>query len=163
MHHTKATKDLLSKMRRGELNPFYGKKHTSKTRAKLARILRIHGSKGHLELSPVAVKVPAGLNLGYFAGLVDGEGSVRFYKGRNPSVKVYNSDRRIMLWLKRNVGGSVGGHDKRGRKICYCWSVVAVRGVYVLLQALAPVVIAKTSDVTKALQFLQSKYGHRLD
>ena len=163
MRHTNATKAKLSALRMGANNPFYGKKHTPETRAKLAKILRIAGAKRQYEISPATISLPTKeAELGYLAGLLDGEGSVRFRRGR-PFVAIYNTDKRVMKWLTDHVGGNVGSWDNRGRKRVFAWTLCSARNVYVACVGLLPYLVIKCEDVTAVISHLQKKYGDKLD
>ncbi len=158
MRHTAETRAALSERHRGEGNPMFGRKHTPETRAKLANHLRECNARRVYVPSPLSVTIPAGVSLGYFAGLVDGEGSIRFSRGR-PFVAVYNTELPILEWIVREVGGTIGGHDDRGRKTCYSWRIGAARDVYAVCRALLPCLIAKRADALAALAHLDAKYG----
>lgn len=162
MKHTAATKAKLSAMRRGEKNPFYGKKHTPETKAKLSAVLRQHAKNRTYEINPVSIRVPARDDLWYLAGIVDGEGSFSIRRGVRPIITIYNTDVGLMRWLKQTVGGAVDKGDRRGRRICYAWSIAAARDVYVLAVALQPILKIKKSAATTAILFLEEKYGKRL-
>lgn len=161
MKHTLASKRRLSLMRCGANNPFYGRKHTPKTRAKLAAILRRYAKNRTYEINPLSIKVPRGNMLSYLAGIVDGEGYFGWPR-RRPALMIYNTEDVLMRWLRRNIGGKVGGHDKRGRKICRCWSLSAARDVYVLSVALLPLLLIKRTEALRVIKFLKKKYGERL-
>ncbi len=163
MRHTVASKQRLSRMRRGSGNPFFGRKHTPATRAKLAANLRSYQANRQIEISARTIRIPTEVSLGYLAGLIDGEGSVRFKRGR-PFVAVYNTEKRIMDWLIAAVGGHVVGHDRRGRRVCYTWCVAGARDVWALCRALEPHTLAKRLDIAAALFDLRKRYGEeRLD
>jgi hypothetical protein len=162
MKHTEATRARLSEARRGENNPFHGRKHTPETKAKLAAILRVNRPGIGFGLSPVQVKIPQGVALGYFAGLVDGEGSIRFIRKTRPFVAVYNTSEPLMDWLVLNVGGKVGRFDKRGRSICMTWRIDAARDVFAICSTLAPLLVAKREDATAVINFLEAKYGETI-
>lgn len=162
MKHTAATRAKLSAMRRGEKNPFFGKKHTPETRAKLAAVLRRFSATRKYELTPAKVKIPSGIQLGYLVGLVDGEGSITF-RGKRPAVVIYNTNKALMKWLQSHVGGSVGAADRRGRLICWTWSCGSALDVYTLCNALLPHLVVKALAARKAVSHLEKKYGDRLN
>jgi len=145
-------------MRSGALNPMFGRKHTLETKAKLAGILRVANETREYDISRVSVRIPDGVDLGYLAGLVDGEGSIRARRGR-PFVAVYNTDAGIIRWLIGNVGGHAAAHDKRGRRPCWAWRVSGARDVFALCRALCPLLIAKKFDAACAVATLTAKYG----
>lgn len=163
MRHTAESKAHLSEMRKGDKNPFFGRKHTPETKAKLAKILRENRPGIGFGLSPVQVKIPAGVSLGYFAGLVDGEGSIRFRKKIRPFVAVYNTERRMIDWLLENVGGKASPHDhKRGRLPVWQWHVDSARDVYAVCVAIRDLLMAKQGDADAVISFLKEKYGELL-
>jgi hypothetical protein len=158
MRHTAESKALLSEARKGEKNPFFGRKHTPETKAKLAKVLRENRPGIGFGLSPVKVKVPSGVELGYFAGIVDGEGSIRVIKKTRPFLAVYNTSQLLMDWLVDRVGGGIVSTDRRGRLPCMTWRVDGARDVYALCVALEPLLIAKRDDVRLVIEFLDAKY-----
>lgn len=156
MKHTAATKAKLSAMRIGERNPFFGRKHSPETRAKLAASTRRYNAVRQYVPQQQRVRIPS--DLGYFAGIVDGEGSIRFAAGR-PFVAVYNTDERLMKWLVANVGGSYRAADRRGRTVCYDWRIGAANDVYAVCIALAPRLLIKRADAEKVIRHLRERYG----
>ena len=109
------------------------------------------------------VKIPQGERLGYLAALIDGEGSIGFTPtdgtGR-PHVTIYNTSRDLMRWLMREVGGHFGGHDTRGRQICYSWSISAAADVLAVCEAVAPLLIVKKVPAYKVIKHLKTKYSN---
>lgn len=160
MKHTEATKQKLSDMRRGERNPFFGRKHTPETRAKMAAKTReLNGSRQYA-VSPQSVKLPTGQDLGYLAGLIDGEGSMGKHGSGSPFLTIYNTDPGVMEWLLSHVGGTVGGSpDVRGRTPCYAWRVQAYRDVQAVLSAVLPLLIAKQRDAVFTLDYVEKRHG----
>lgn len=156
--HTEETKRKLSEDRKGENNPFYGKKHTEETKTKLAKVLREHRRDGVLSLSPLSISLPAQERLAYLAGLIDGEGSIRIRKKQYPFVAIYNTHQGLMDWLAQTIGGRVGV-DKRGREPQYYWTIGAARDVYCLVKAIYPYLIIKKQDADIVINFLEEKYG----
>ena len=99
--------------------------------------------------------------LGYLAGLVDGEGTIGFARNR-PFMAVYNTSTSLMEWLQSTIGGNVGGHDKRGRVISYCWKVTSARNVYALCKTLESFLIIKGKRAREVMQYLEDRYGDKL-
>jgi len=156
--HTDETKRKMSEMRRGERNPFFGHKHTPEVRAKLIGMLsRARASRQFLPREQ-RVRIPTGVQLGYLAAMIDGEGSLKFGRGR-PFVAVYNTDERVMRWLVETVGGSAGPWDKRGRVPCWTWHIGAARDVLAVVEAVRPFLICKATEADVAIKYLRSKYG----
>lgn len=161
MIHTKETKSKISKSRKGENNPFYGKKHTPETRAKLSANLKKYNQNRTYDLKDISIKIPDINDLHYLAGMIDADGSIRFSKGR-PFVAVYNSNNELMNWIINKVGGTISGKDKRGREISYTWRVGATRNVYLLCVALMPILKVKKNDADIVIKHLIEKYGKRI-
>jgi hypothetical protein len=160
MRHTAESKAHLSEMRKGDKNPFFGRKHTPETKAKLAKILRENRPGVGFGLSPGKVRIPEGVALGYFAGLVDGEGSVRFIRKIRPFVAVYNTEKRIMDWLQENVGGKASEvKARKGRKPMWHWRIDATRDVYKICVSIRHLLLAKQDDADIVIRFLETKYG----
>ena len=81
--------------------------------------------------------------IGYVAGILDGEGAISFHgrKGpkkqqyATPTIQVVQVGNVLPLWLKDKFGGSihVRKNDKRpNRRLCYCWFVAGEKARIVL-------------------------------
>lgn len=158
MKHTAATRKKLSDMRRGERNPFYGKKHSPETRAKLSRLSREFNFKRQYTPRPQSVTVPSGIELGYLAGLIDGEGSITVRRDQ-ATLLIYNTDQRLLSWLQEHVGGNVGAPDRRGRVTCWAWQIAGANDVRAVLTAVRPLLTAKAEACARVLGHLVKKYG----
>lgn len=161
MKHTDKSKKSLSEMRKGENNPFYGKKHSPETRKKLAANLKKYRENRTYDLKDCSISIPNENDLYYLAGMIDADGSIRFAKGR-PFVAVYNVSKPLMDWIIKNIGGSITGKDKRGREISYQWKIMAAKDVYSLCICLLPILKIKQEDAKKAINHLKEKYGERI-
>lgn len=161
MKHTEATKHKLSMMRRGKNNPFWGRKHTRAVRRAMALRIRIFNSNRTYDLIPSKVRIPSGIDRGYLAGLIDGEGSIRFRKG-SPFVAIYNSDSQMKRWLEKKTGIKARWSDYRGRVPGWTWNIQAAADVYKVCLELSPLLIAKRRDCGNALAHLIRKYGARV-
>lgn len=161
MEHSSETKAKLSVMRQGKSNPFFGRKHSEETRAKMAEHTRQMNYARQYDLKPCGIRIPEPTDLHYLAGIIDGEGSVRFKKGR-PFVAVYNTDRRLMDWIVATVGGTITGKDLRGRQPGYQWTIAGANDVAALCVSIAPILKIKSEDAKKAITFLRHKYGTKL-
>ncbi len=159
MVHSESTRRKLSEMRKGKNNPFYGKHHTAAAKLKMANWTRRQNAKREYDLNPVSVRVPKNkMWLGYLAGMVDADGSIRSRRGR-PFVAVYNTNKRLMGFLCQEIGGKITGTDMRGRVPSYAWQVQAARDVYLLCRSLAPILLVKDGDALTVIDFLEKKYG----
>ena len=73
--------------------------------------------------------------LSYTAGIIDGEGCIGVHRGgKHPSgtsrhrvrIIVGNTDKRLVIFLKDNFGGSIAKRNVRGnRKPAYAWELSA--------------------------------------
>lgn len=162
MKHTKATKQRLSRMRKGENNPFFGKKHTPETKAKLAKVLRTYRANRQFSLTAQTVKLSNDESIIYLAGMVDADGSIRFVKKKYPFIAVYNTNKELMKWLVSEIGGKIGGKDNRGRKPSYQWRVYSIRNIYALCKRLLPYLKVKREDGIIVIKFIEEKYGPKL-
>lgn len=157
MVHTEETKARLSKMRKGKANPFYGKKHTDATKMLMRKHTKAMNDRGKFSLKSPSIKVILNDDLYYLAGLLDGEGSIRFVKGR-PFVAIYNTHKGVIDWVINTVGGCIGGIDKRGRVPAYQWKITSAADVYTLCKMLLPILKIKKEDCKVAIDFLVNKY-----
>jgi len=157
MKHTEETKRLLSDMRRGERNPFYGKKHSPEFIEQARRRMQGLNAARQYEAAPQKVRVPTGNDLAYLAGMIDADGSVRFRKGR-PFVAVYNTSRPLIDWLLATMGHGSVSYGNEGRERVMAWCIQGARDVYALSTALLPLLIVKRGDAEAALAYLREKY-----
>jgi len=119
------------------------------------------------------VKIPTDpVKLGYFAGLLDGEGNLQMKRnkhgGRADStgckLSIYSTTPSVMGWLTTNVGGKVRWDYKRqerkGWLPCGMWEVYRAHDVLSLLQWCLPVLLVKSKAAKKLVAFLRSKMGY---
>lgn len=157
MKHTHATKLKLSAMRRGELNPFYGKKHTPEFRAAQSARTRAYNAERKYQPSPQQIVAPTDHVAAYLAGMIDADGSIRFRRGY-PFVAIYNTHRPLMDWLMLVLKHGSISNGNKGRKTVRAWNVHAARDVYALITAVYPFLIVKRRDADAALEYLRGKY-----
>jgi hypothetical protein len=160
VRHTPETKAKLSEMRRGERNPFYGRRHTPEARAKISAATRHRNLTGQraYEPSPQRIVLPGEDTLAYVAGLVDADGSIRFSGGR-PFIAIYNTNASLIAWLVETFGYGCLSNGNMGREQVRAWRLSAARDVYALVGALRPRLIVKAEDADIALAWLRDKYG----
>jgi len=87
----------------------------------------------------------------YLGGLIDGEGCICISKPRSSysihqlSVRVSNTDARLMIWLKDNFNGSITTQHRKNKKHkdAYEWRVFAKDSEYILENILPYLVIKK--------------------
>ena len=137
-------------------------------RERLARNQGAPRINGDIDLRKQTVqrtKVMSLTDAAYLAGIIDGEGSVGVWKNgvyRIAAVHVANTDKGLMVWLRRTVGKAGYLHPKLddgfGRtKPCYDWSVQAQIDVLSLLKQVAPYMVIKRNKAQKAIEFLEAK------
>lgn len=100
--------------------------------------------------------------LAYFAGIIDGDGSIGFIINKKrrrtnvaPRVRVSNTDHKLAEWLGKEIGGYVGcaPAPKAGRKPCYEWIITGERNIGPLLNAILPYLIVKREKAEGILEF----------
>lgn len=68
-------------------------------------------------------------NYNYLAGIIDGEGCLKFSKirARNPHpyplCRVTNTDKGILGYLQKEFGGKIHPMDRKGRQKAWQWSL----------------------------------------
>lgn len=108
----------------------------------------------------------------YFAGIVDGEGSItismyRFRRkcGRsdvNSSIKLYvtSTDMKLIDWIQERYGGKV--YDKLndighlGTKICYRWQALALKNILDILDKIETFLIIKKEQAAIVREFREN-------
>ena len=104
MRHTDQTKAKLSEMRRGERNPFFGKRHSDEFRRQQSERTRAFNAKRQYEAAPQQIVVPTDVAiLGYLAGMIDADGSIRFRRQKHPFVCIYNTHEPLLDWLRATL------------------------------------------------------------
>jgi hypothetical protein len=166
--HTEETKRKLSEMRRGDRNPFFGRKHTPETKAKMALWNRTHNVRRQYDLEPPRLKRLSVTERAYLAGIVDGEGTVGFRhptRERNPRpfLAVWNTNLTLMRWLESLGGpGIYARKSPIARKTCYGWSLSGARDLYIVLTAIRPYLRIKRDNADAVLAHLHARYGKRV-
>lgn len=99
-------------------------------------------------------------NLGYIAGLLDGEGC--FYTGSsNQYVAVYSTDKNILQYVQDvlQIGTIVksGDNEKRGFKTCWSWRVQNIAGCVGVATLFEPILLIKQEAARKLISALESR------
>lgn len=103
------------------------------------------------------------LDVGYVAGIVDGEGSIT--KPPNVALQVSMTTREVTEHLQTLCGGSVTGPylGRSGRtEVCqpqYHWTVSSTEDVYRILKVLLPHLSVKRQKAEMVLQFLEERWA----
>ena len=98
--------------------------------------------------------------IGYLAGLIDGEGCVSLHGRRDPvrgyctaALQVSNTDLELLDWLHRSLGGTI--YQRRDgrptRKVCATWGIFAT-GAREILQAVRPYLRVKAAQADVVLR-----------
>jgi hypothetical protein len=108
------------------------------------------------------------IEIGYLAGLVDGEGSICWRGGKYhaPDLAVANNDIRIMEWCKIRMGGSYSTQRAQcaldckidhihKRSIIYKWHLTGYAAVIVLRNILPYLVIKQNKALEVIDQYLE--------
>lgn len=164
MKHTKATLRKLSLMRRGENNPFFGKKHSPETIAAMrARALLMqYNSRRTYALQPITIKELSSNEWAYVAGLVDGEGSIAIRRDQ-AQISIYNCYLPLMKFLSKSIGGNYRVAHRNGRTPNYCWNIGGAKNIDRALARLLPFLIIKREKAVEVLAWLHKKYPGKLD
>lgn len=96
------------------------------------------------------------VELGYCAGMLDGEGSVMLLSSRWLQVRIFNTHRPALEWIRARLGGVVClGHapKKANHRQGYFW-VVSMRPAGPILRILLPWLQIKRRHAEVALEFL---------
>ncbi len=116
----------------------------------------------------VWVRVPTNAyDLGYLAGLIDGEGCISFnpigQKGQwgRYTLSIYNTDLRVMEWLAQ-IGGSYHGRvrgegNPLSKKMQYEWRVRRAADVKAILETVLPILIIKYDVAKRVVKFLNGR------
>ena len=112
------------------------------------------------------------VDVGYLAGLIDGEGTIYIVQARRYESKrrtrssvyhqltlqVYNNDVRIIQWLLDNCSGIVIRREPRksAHSVSYTWTVTN-QMAYDILKLTFPFLISKRDHACLAIEFFESK------
>ena len=106
-------------------------------------------------------------DIGYFAGIVDGEGCINWDEKRHVyRLHVANTDTNLMEWLKERIGmGSYYQevrHEKKPHwKDAYVFVISSVTDLLGILKAIEPHLIIKRDKAREAIKLLEKKIEWR--
>lgn len=99
-------------------------------------------------------------DLGYIAGLLDGEGCFHVSPG-SQYVAVYSTDESILKYVQEvlEIGtiGKSGDNEKRGFKTCWSWRVQSIAGAFAVASMFEPVLLIKQEAARKLISVLKDK------
>lgn len=123
-------------------------KHGSRPKRTPADSHIIRGaSSGSPLLSPVQV--------GYLAGILDGEGSIQI-RGTTVTVSIANTSDALIAWLLQLGGASYPQKTAEGRRPVWRWQLRMRTAVHALLQQVEPHLIVKRERAQQALAMIDS-------
>lgn len=171
-HHTEETKQKLSALRRGEKNPFFGRKHSDEFKARLAERTKLLNAKRQYEIQPRSIRELSDTDAAYLAGMIDGDGVISKVSGRKSvQVIVTNTIRSLMDWLETLVPYksycrrvTINQNAKvQPREPIWIWTLYSAQDVAYTLRRIRPYLRVKGDRCDDALEFLTHKYGERLN
>ena len=101
--------------------------------------------------------------IGYIAGLIDGEGYIRFNSAqrqvsRVPIIAVTNTNVEVLNWLSKKVGGHVylkNMPKKKTHKPSYEWKFCGVKQIKHFLEQIKDLLIIKRPQAELMLEYLR--------
>lgn len=94
----------------------------------------------------------------YFAGILDGEGSIAIYP-RWVRVAIGNTDENLIEWLRGFCGGVSANPSHPNRKQCWRWQIGNRVDCRWLLVQVLPYLIIKRARALEALAVLDKVMG----
>ena len=102
--------------------------------------------------------------LGYIAGIIDGEGCIRLKKGKNivaPEIQVTMTNINCIALLHKMTGVGKAFYEKRNQpkhwKQVYRWVTWRRVEIYLLLKAIQPYLVVKREHAILMLEFLERR------
>lgn len=104
--------------------------------------------------------------IGYIAGLVDGEGTITvewvnnhgYPRGIRPTLIISNTDKELLLKCQKLIGGHIYVHNnKPNRKICYTLQVLSIGQVLSILELILPELVTKKERARLLLEFCKNR------
>jgi hypothetical protein len=107
--------------------------------ASYAQGRRFESSRGHQSVIKFSMDTISAVDIGYIAGLIDGEGSILLRRrslgrSRVPAISVANNSRGLVEWLRQKIGGSLITKRTYGKndRTAYEWRVKDAKAMGVL-------------------------------
>jgi len=145
------------------------KRHSTNSCQKKATTLRI--TTNFIERK-IFIETWPDFDIGYFAGIVDGEGCIDITKGNRKNGKSYftsrlhivNTDINLMEWLKERIGMGSYYREHRERdnhKKCYTFVISAVNDLLGILKAIEPYLVIKKEKAQEIIKLLEDRIEWR--
>jgi len=123
--------------------------------------LKAHVEKAKVKYFEIFSKL-TDVEKGYIAGLIDGDGYIGITKNHGrltADVQIFSTDRKLMDWLlnRLKVGCVYVKRKGENRKPLYCWRMMSVTGVFVLLHFIKEYLVIKKERAEIIYQFCKLK------
>jgi predicted transcriptional regulator len=141
-------------------------KEVGRHRKTVARVLKSHGLKRTTPIESITVKMLEGEELGYLAGLFDGEGCIEFVVDKRRKevkevcrVKISNTNPEVINWLVEKVGGhvNVSRPKDRNHSTLYDFKINRYKDIVVFLRSILHLLKAKREKAQEAIRFCESR------
>jgi hypothetical protein len=114
------------------------------------------------------VKIPRQeWKLGYFAGLLDGEGGI--YHKTEPYyallIRITNTNKEVIDWLVDNFGGRIVQKRTKQKNWseAWHWEITRIEDVKIILEAVRDYLIIKRQKAEELLKLIEKKYESYLE
>lgn len=94
-------------------------------------------------------------DLGYLAGIIDGEGNIQIYSD-HVIVRVSTTSSELMMFLME-IYNSAHYQKSRSSNVVYLWYILRTADVYKFLRELLPHLRIKQEQAEKAFEFCEEK------
>lgn len=139
----------------------------------MGHVVGKHINKIRLKKSTISVAHLTGLQIGYLAAFLDGEGGIQINRSKrsnrryaialHPVVYFTNSNREVIQTLKQwlHTGVVIVSRQREGCKTMYVLHVTGIRNILKLLSLLENHLIVKRNQARIMLQFCRSRLSPR--
>jgi hypothetical protein len=97
--------------------------------------------------------------LAYLAGLVDGEGYLKYEKNGTMRLIIGMCDKKTIYWIKKNFGGNVTFQKTAKGKDFYVWRINQGKEQLYLFLLLIPFLVNKRKIIVNGLKLLIKKFN----
>lgn len=100
--------------------------------------------------------------LGWLAGILDGEGCISINKLGKPTVTITSTMPigDVLTWMVGFGGQTVGAQRSEKHKLIHRWYISSVAGIYTLLSKLSPFLLMKRKQCDLMLEYCEGRLGH---
>jgi hypothetical protein len=158
-------KEVMERVKRGETIPALSREYGYAAPSSLYGLLARHCDYIPTGEYESTIQVPDNpIELGYLAGIIDGEGSIMLAEGKYWHVKVGMTDFEVINWLESLGGKTNHGYPTPPRKPTKIWFVARKKDVGTLLKAILPYlkVPSKIEKATLAIEYSNTPRKKRI-